>query len=40
MKIEGNAKNTHEELKKLYNTLGGDNLRWVKMNLKSIIILK
>jgi hypothetical protein len=27
MKIEGNAKNTHEELKKLYNTLGGDNLR-------------
>ena len=27
MSIEGNAENTHKELKKLYNMLGGDNLR-------------
>ena len=25
--IEGNTENTHKELKKLYNMLGGDNLR-------------
>lgn len=27
MSIEGNAENTHKELKKIYNMLGGDNLR-------------
>lgn len=27
MSIEGNAENTHKELIKLYNMLGGDNLR-------------